>query len=121
MKNAGGRVSFVRLTCDHAELFKRVRHADRKRFQKLTSSSLLRRLLKTYHLEEDIAFTESLSIDTTHLSPAQTARRIMQIDLSWQRTRPVVPQGYDKAKSVDVRNTIKPASRGTLSEAGRMQ
>ena len=74
---AGGRVVFVELTCDEAELERRMEDASRKKFSKLASVELYR------SLKHDGAFDfaklpDGLSFDTTNQTPAATAQAIAQ-------------------------------------------
>jgi len=76
VERKGGTVTFVRLTCDESTLIKRVSHADRKMFGKLTKPGALKHILKTYRVREPILFADTLTVDTTKISPAEAARKI---------------------------------------------
>lgn len=75
---AGGTVLFVRLTCDDANLLKRVGRSDRTKFHKLTKPAVLKRILRDYRVKDAVPFAESLVIDTGKLSPAEAAKRILR-------------------------------------------
>ncbi len=75
---AGGTVLFVRLTCDDADLLKRVGRSDRKEFHKLTKPAILKRILRDYRVKDAVSFAESLVIDTGRLSPAAAAKCILR-------------------------------------------
>lgn len=77
VESAGGRVVFVELTCDEAELERRMENSSRKEFGKLASVALYRTL------RDDGAFDfaklpEGLTFDTTNQTPAATAQAVAQ-------------------------------------------
>jgi broad-specificity NMP kinase len=74
----GGEVCFVRLHAPASVLEERVVLEDRQRFRKLKSAETLRRLMERYMLLEQVPDRESLSLDTSELSPADAARRIAE-------------------------------------------
>jgi hypothetical protein len=76
VRSHGGEVCFVRLHCARKELEKRVEAENRKRFGKITNKKLLSDLFKRHDLESEIPFQQSLSIDTTRLSPKRVARTV---------------------------------------------
>lgn len=71
-----GRVFLVRLTCDDKELARGLRDPSRKAFRKLQNVQALRKIRKTYRLDVETPFGESLTVDTTKRLPAKTARLI---------------------------------------------
>lgn len=74
----GGSVLFVQLVCKEGTLLKRVGRADRKKFHKLTSRSVLKNiLLDVKKTQEAIAFVQSITIDTDQLSPEQAVQKIL--------------------------------------------
>jgi hypothetical protein len=72
---AGGQVVFVELTCAEGELERRIEDASRKEFGKLTS-------VKQYRALQDAGafqfpkLPNGISLDTTNLQPAESARLI---------------------------------------------
>jgi len=76
VKEAGGEVFFVRLHAPAEVLEERIVLEDRQRFKKLRSVEKLRRILEYSDLFAEIPGRESLSLDTSKLSPAESARRI---------------------------------------------
>jgi hypothetical protein len=72
----GGRVYFVRLTCERKELFRRVRALSRRRFRKMKHVKGLREWLDRYDLFNDVPYEHNLVIDNTRLSPHKAAHLI---------------------------------------------
>ena len=77
VEGQGGEVCFVRLSCDREELERRLVAASRKGYGKLTSVETLRELLEKYDLFTVFPGRESLSLDTSHLTPVEAARHII--------------------------------------------
>jgi predicted kinase len=77
IESAGGQVVFVELTCDEAELERRLEAASRKKFGKLASVELYRSL-KDEGAFDFAKLPEGLSFDTTNQTPAATAQAIAQ-------------------------------------------
>lgn len=77
IKLSGGEVVFVELTCAEAELETRVEAPSRSEFAKLQSIEQYRELKQSGAFEFPPIESE-LSIDTTHSSPAATARLIRE-------------------------------------------
>jgi hypothetical protein len=75
VESAGGRVVFVELTCSEAELERRMEEPSRKQFGKLASLEQYRSL-KSAGAFEFPKLPSEISIDTTHQSPAVTAKVI---------------------------------------------
>lgn len=73
----GGEVCFVRLTCEEKILLKRVNRPDRKKFQKLTKSKILKHILRTLNVTDAIPFAESLTLNTAEVTPAKAVKMIM--------------------------------------------
>jgi hypothetical protein len=73
----GGEVCFVRLSCERGELERRLVLDSRKSYSKLTSIEILHELIEKHDLFSPIPGRASLSLDTTHLVPAEAARRII--------------------------------------------
>ena len=72
----GGEVLFVELTCDEAELERRIESPARARFGKLRSLAQYRELKNSGAFEFGGALRPALSLDTTHAAPDETARQI---------------------------------------------
>lgn len=72
----GGRVCFVRLTCDRKELLRRVRSPSRRQFRKMKQLKKLREWLDRYDLSSDVPHGSNLIIDNTRLSPRKAAQMI---------------------------------------------
>lgn len=73
---AGDRVRFVELTCQKAELDRRLVSPERSRFRKITSVGDFDQILATGHFTTPDGLGETLTLDTTHLGPAQAASKI---------------------------------------------
>ncbi len=78
VKEAGGEVYFVRLHAPVSVIEERVVLEDRQRFNKLKSVEKLRRLMGFSDLFSEIPGRESLSLDTSELSPSDAAQRIVE-------------------------------------------
>jgi hypothetical protein len=74
----GGRLCFVRLTCDTNVLERRLTAAERARRGKLASTEVMRALTERYDIFSPVEGRESLSIDNTDLPPADAAARIRE-------------------------------------------
>ena len=74
----GGKVHFVLLTCDRAELQERVGNRSRTRFGKVRDVELLQLLLGQYDLYSTVPEYESLCIDNTDLAPQAAAALIVE-------------------------------------------
>jgi len=72
----GGKVCFVNLVADKKILYKRVKHASRKNFDKLQHIKHLKTVFDKYELFKPIPFVKSLIIDNTKLSAKKTAELI---------------------------------------------
>ena len=77
IRSHGGRVCFVRLFCDEAEMMRRVGTVTRKRNGKLGTKKKLQELLRSHDLGAVIPYQSSLSIDTSELSPRVVAKMIV--------------------------------------------
>ena len=77
VEGQGGEVCFVRLYCEREILEERLVAETRKSYGKLTSVETLRGLLEKYELFAAVPGRESLSLDTSHLAPVETARHII--------------------------------------------
>ena len=73
----GGEVCLVQLTAHHDELTKRVTDDSRKKFLKVSSATTLEGLLSKGDHFSPINGRESLTIDNTHLTPAEVAEQII--------------------------------------------
>jgi hypothetical protein len=74
----GGRVCFVQLVCDRAELERRVLNDTRQRTNKIKTVEKLQEVLGRFELFTPIPHVESLTIDTAKTSPQDAARRIVE-------------------------------------------
>ncbi len=74
----GGEVCFVLLTCERAELEKRVVMESRKKFSKANNLELLAEILDTYDLFSPVPERESLQIDNTDVSADEAAQQIIE-------------------------------------------
>lgn len=72
-----GGVHFVQLTCAPNELARRIEDPSRRAFGKLTSAAQREALSATGAFTFP-AFPADLVLDTTHLAPAESARRIAE-------------------------------------------
>ena len=75
---AGGSVRFIELICEKAELDRRLASPERSHFRKITSVEDFNRILATGHFTMPHGLSETLTLDTTHLSPAQAATKIQK-------------------------------------------
>jgi len=75
IESAGGEVVFVELTCEEAELERRIEAPSRKEFDKLQSIEQYREL-KEVGAFEFPRIESALSVDTTNLAPEDSARVI---------------------------------------------
>ncbi len=73
-----GKVEFVLLKCDKAELLKRVEENSRKDYQKIHQSQKLKELFEKYDMFSPISQQESLIIDNTNLNPHEVAEQIIK-------------------------------------------
>lgn len=71
-------VCFVKLVCSQKELEHRIKYPSRKAFTKIRHITSLRSFMKKYDATTTIPVGENLIIDTTTMSPAITARRIVK-------------------------------------------
>lgn len=72
-----GKVLFVRLFADLQTLKKRVTEESRKSFNKTTSPEVLQEVVDKFKVFEVVSNHESLSLDTSSLSPIESAREII--------------------------------------------
>ena len=75
--DAGGRVRFVHLTCERAENERRLTSPARTRFRKMTSVDEFNRIIESGHFATPDDLGDSLTLDTTNLTAAQAAERIV--------------------------------------------
>ncbi|OGY82966.1 MAG: hypothetical protein A3F54_04660 [Candidatus Kerfeldbacteria bacterium RIFCSPHIGHO2_12_FULL_48_17] len=76
-KKHGTAVHFIKLECSDTELYRRVRQPSRKKFKKLTSPALLKKIRKNYKIDANIPFIRSLSINTSKKTATETATIIV--------------------------------------------
>ena len=74
----GGEVCFVLLTCERAELEKRVLAEGRKKFSKANNLNILTEILEKYDLFSPVPGRESLQIDNTECTAEEAAKRIIE-------------------------------------------
>ena len=72
----GGEVCFVQLVCSPEAQEERVVAEDRARRQKIRSAEFVRAMRDAHDLLTPIPDRDSLTIDTTHIAPAEAAARI---------------------------------------------
>ncbi|MFH1236338.1 MAG: AAA family ATPase [Parcubacteria group bacterium] len=76
-----GKMYVVELRCERNELFKRITDKSRRRFHKISSRKKLRKVITSHVFQSSDRFRAkptTLVFDTTHASPATTAKRILQ-------------------------------------------
>lgn len=78
VEEAGGKVLFVLLKSEKAELLKRVKEESRKEYTKIHKPEELEELLGKYDMVSTVPQKESLVIDNTNLSPSEVASRIIE-------------------------------------------
>lgn len=78
VEDAGGEVCFVLLKAERSELNKRVVEDSRKTTGKAKTVEMMDFFHATYDLVSPVPHRESLIIDNTHLSAAETARKIIE-------------------------------------------
>ena len=78
VEEAGGEVCFVLLKAERSELDKRVVEDSRKKMGKAKTVEMMEFFHETYDLVSPVPHRESLIIDNTNLSPAETARKIIE-------------------------------------------
>ena len=76
--DAGGAVRFVELVCEKAEHERRIVSTERARFRKLTSVAEVNRIIESGHFTTPEGLGDTLTLDTTDLSAAQAAERIVE-------------------------------------------
>ncbi len=69
---------FVHLSCEIAELKRRVISKERQKYKKVTDVNILMRALEAIDYAKDIAHPYHLTIDTTSLSPQDATRQIVE-------------------------------------------
>ncbi len=75
VESNGGEVLFVELTATRDDLIKRVDNESRKRFKKLTDSSIMHEITQSMDIYI-IPFVEALKINTSELEPDESAKLI---------------------------------------------
>jgi hypothetical protein len=78
VREGGGDVSFVELTCDAGELERRIENPSRSQFGKLNSLELYKELQRVRAFEFPELPKSGVSIDTTNRKPSDTARLIVE-------------------------------------------
>ena len=76
--DVGGAVRFVELVCEKAEHERRIVSTERARFRKLTSVAEVNRIIESGHFTTPEGLGDTLTLDTTDLSAAQAAERIVE-------------------------------------------
>jgi hypothetical protein len=74
----GGEVCFVLLTCERAEVEKRVLEESRRKYRKVKELELLKEIFDKYDFSAPVPDRESLQIDNTHLSARSAAQKIIE-------------------------------------------
>lgn len=75
LEEKGGKVIFIELKCSLEELEKRLAHPSRQKFGKLNSVKFFREL-NSQSVFDSPKITADFSVDTTNLSPVETAQVI---------------------------------------------
>lgn len=70
------RLTFIKLQCADPELRRRIQSKSREKFGKLTDYRLVEKIRRKYPVDQPIPFADSLEIDTSKMSPSQTATKI---------------------------------------------
>jgi hypothetical protein len=78
VRAGGGAVLYVQLTCERAELLRRVAIDSRSAYGKLIDAKVLAENLERSNLFASLPFQPLLRIDTTHISAAQAAASIVE-------------------------------------------
>lgn len=76
VEKRGGKVYFVQLICDRKTLFRRIKHASRRDFDKIKSAKRLKYALKKWDLYSKIPFVKSLVIENTNVPARKAAQAI---------------------------------------------
>ncbi len=76
IENNAGTVLFVELTADRKDLIGRVDNESRKKFKKLTDPDIMERITEDMRIYS-IPFVDSLKINTSELTPDQSAKTIV--------------------------------------------
>jgi hypothetical protein len=74
---SGGSVRFVQLTCARDVLLTRVADESRRAYRKLNDPAAVGEMLDREDFLTPLPFADSLQIDTTDVSPAEAATRIL--------------------------------------------
>jgi hypothetical protein len=78
VESNGGRVCLVQLTCPEPVLAERVQANHRSSMGKIATIELLRRTLEEHDVVTPIPRRDSLRLDSSQLSPSETADRIIE-------------------------------------------
>ena len=78
VESNGGEIHFVLLTCERAEIEKRVFEESRKKFGKANNLNILNEIFDKYDLSSPVPERETLLIDNTHLAPDDAAKKIIE-------------------------------------------
>lgn len=76
MRDTGGEIEFIELTCPEPELKRRIVDSSRRQFQKLTSVSLFEELQAAGSFDALTMPPAKLSVDTSTCTPARAALQI---------------------------------------------
>ena len=78
VESHGGEVCFVLLTCERAEVEKRVAEESRRKYGKANNLQILNEIFDKYELSSPVPDRKSLVIDNTNLAAEETAKRIIE-------------------------------------------
>ena len=78
-KKYGINIYYFHLTCNLTTLRERVGSPDRKNFGKIVDVSELEEKMRDHNMTEDLPYENNYTIDTTNLSPAETAKQIVEV------------------------------------------
>jgi len=78
IKKNRGKVYFVQLICNEEELYKRVKHPNRKNYKKIYHVKVLKNDIKKYGYFDSVPYVPNIIIDNTRLSPKKVALKIKE-------------------------------------------
>jgi tRNA uridine 5-carbamoylmethylation protein Kti12 len=78
-KEFGITIYYFHLICNLESLKERVVSPDRKKFGKIVEWNELEEKMKNCNMTEELPYENNYTIDTTNLSPAETAKQIVEV------------------------------------------
>ncbi|MCY3415115.1 MAG: AAA family ATPase [Candidatus Heimdallarchaeota archaeon] len=76
IEDLGGEVHFIHLICADEIIFQRIQNEDRKKHKKVSKPERLKESMTKWDMKTEIHFVENLELDTSILSPQDSATRI---------------------------------------------